>query len=339
MKIGKIKFSEGRQKLDHFRICDDSKDPKGNWKLAKGFEGVHTELRMYFPFAKMENNISIKYSGYAKLSATGKRGGPLDTYFIQSQGLGEPIYARPEGHSGVIYDGRSEDKPILLTQERLDQWKMVKKRLQMVMVPEGHDPSDFIVWHTTSEVAFAELLKKYSDLQKLTGSIDISLLPLTFFVRNKQFTNSKNQPVKFSHGNVRFEGSLSELADAIERAEQLRTRLGKGLEALESEWEHGNIFYADDDDEVVSALQPGVVQDINQETGEITYKNAETGEAAQPEEDLSRCLDALLPKDSAKEVVRLAIKHGKKAEMLKLHTAVEAMVFMSKMRSLELAAS
>jgi hypothetical protein len=333
-KIGKIKFSIGKLKIDYMRVCSDVKDPKGVWKIVRGFPEQMFDLPFYFPFRKLENNISIRYTGYTKLPMNGKRGGAQGSYFVQSMGIGHPIYARPDGHNGIIYDGRKSDK-LLLTQERLDSWSMVKRRISVIVVPQGHAPSDYLVWHTTSDGALSELLKEYSALQILTGSEDISLLPLHLKVKDKSYKNSSNQPVKYSYGSIEWLGDIFDLPEQLEKVSKLRSVLG--VETLEAEWEKHDIFFADDEE--VSDIPEGYVSEVDEDSGEVIYRNSESGEEfvpAVPTASIDEYLQGFVPKDQAKEIASLAKKLGKEKDALQVTTPAQGLMCLNRLRTLDL---
>lgn len=335
-KIGKVKFSLGSQKLDYFRVCSDAKDAKKNWKILEGFPDQLTDMPFYFPFSNMANNITVRYTGYAKLSSDGTPNGPQESYFIQSMGIGEPILARPDGHKGNVYDGR-QNKKMILTEERLAKWPMVKKRMQVLLVPKGFAPTHFLVWHTTSLIAFDQLLKEYNDLQTLTGNGDISLLPLHFVATPKQFKNADGKNVKFSFGSIRYKGSLAELVDHIEYSAILREKLN--LKQLEEEWERSNVFFVDDEEEGQGDIPKGYTIKVDDISGEVTYVHTLSGEVYVPpaeSENKHEELHAYLNADQVEQIVSLAKKHEKQGDLEKVANSASALHLLSKLRTLDL---
>lgn len=336
MRKGKIKFSHvnstGRgTKTDYFRVCQDIKEKSGDWALMPGFEPQLRELQFFFPFKKMENNVKISYSGFCQLPIDGRKNGPKGSYFVSSDGLDSPLYARPDGHSGMIYDGR--DGKFLLTQERLDNWSMVKKRLSLIMVPYGWSPTEHIAWSTTSGIAMDYIINEYMSLQTLLRD-DLCMLPLTFRAIGKQFKNRAGLNVKFSFGTIGFTGSPFELKEAATQASKLKEFFE--IDKIEAEFERDNYFYIDEDDNTEDL---SVIEQVDEQTGEVAYVDKETGKEVEPPkaaninpEDI---LQGLLSDSQIKTLIALAKKHERLKDIVAIETTAKALSMLNELVSID----
>jgi len=313
-KRGKIKFSHVKnnrgQKTEYFRLVTDTKDPQGDWKCHPSFPEQMMEMRFRFPFTKMENNIIIGYSGYTKLPVSSQRGAPTASYFVLADGIGEPMVAFPDGHNGVEWDGRKK-KDLILTEERLANMKMVKKRMTMIMIPDGWGPHEYVTWSTTSNVAMDYAISDYTSLVEMTGG-DLALFPLTFRAMGKTLKRRDGETAKFSIGTIGFGGSLTDFAASIKEAKVLKAAIN--IAKLEDTFEREGIFYksADGnefDDEPV---------DHDEVTGEVPQSTL-------PKEEIGSQLKGLLSNAQRERIINLAIRFGREEELIKVTKSASAL--------------
>ncbi len=333
MRKGKIKFSHtsaGQKigtKTDYFRVCQDAKNKAGDWENYIGFEPQLRELKFRFPFTKIGNNIKIGYSGFCQLPIDGTARGELGSYFVVSEGIGCPLIARPDGHSGILYDGRDEKKSLLLTEERLAKWKMVKKRMSVFISPEGWGPHEWIVWSTTSEVAMDMLQTEYTQLERLLGN-NLCLVPLTLRAVTKQFKNKEGKNTRFALGSIGFSGSPKELMDNTNEANNLKNFFN--IKALEEDFERSSFFFEEDEDE----SQVVAKEVINPETGEVTHLNSKDEEIAPRHGfDLAETIQGLVGDTQVRTIVQLAKKLNREAEILQCNSPAKALALLNSLVS------
>ncbi len=333
VKKGKIKFSTLNNnrgvKTDFFRVVEDAKDKKGDWQVKAGFPEQMSEMEFYFPFQKMENNIKIAYSGFCNLPSNGSKSRPA-SYFVVSEGIGQPLIATPVGHNGIIYDGRGNDA-LTLTEKRLQQWPMVKKRMTMFLTPKGWLPNEYIVWHTTSEIAIGNVLQEYMDLCDLLGD-NPCLVPLVFKAVGKSGKNAAGKAYRFFHGSISANCSPFELYDIHDAAKKLRKKLH--VENLEKNFEALSYFGQPEDDD--NQVPEGFSQVVNQETGEVSLVNQETGESrphSSQKLDYGDILASYVSKPQASRIVELAMELGREKEILDITSVANALALLNSLQS------
>lgn len=317
VKKGKIKFSTLNNnrgvKTDFFRVVEDAKDKKGDWQIKAGFPEQLTELEFYFPFEKMENNVKIAYSGFCNLPSGG-RGSQEKSYFVVSEGIGCPLVAIPQGHNGITYDGTKNE--ILLTEERLAKWRMVKKRMTVFLTPKGWLPHEYIVWHTTSEIAISSFIQEYIDLSTALKD-NLSLIPLVFKSIGKSGKNASGQQYRFFHGSISFHGDLHELLDAHNKAKELRKALN--IKLLEEDFEAGGFFNDIKNEEEAT--------EINPDTGEIIPSKSS------PAKSSIDLLEAYVNKPQANKLIELAVELGAEEDLLSINSTANALSLLNKLQS------
>jgi hypothetical protein len=327
-KRGKIKFSHVKNqrgiKTDYFRVCGDQKDPQGDWMVLPGFPEQMYGMNFHFPFKKLSNNVIIGYSGYVKLPTSANRGAPLASYFIMADGIDAPMVAFPDGHNGREWDGRVH-KDYTLTQERLNKWAMVKKRMTVLLVPEGFGPHEYVTWSTTSSVAMDYILADYMALSGMIGD-DLALFPLKFRALAKTIKNRDGQTAKFSIGTIGFGGTPKAFAEAIQETKGLKEIIN--LDEFEKTFESEGVFYYGDEG---SEYEEPVEYDEN--TGEVIPTSANNSEA------LGITLKGLVSNTQKDKIIALAKKHDRVAELAEILTTGDALRFMNQLMTAEAKAS
>lgn len=331
--IGKIKFAKVKNnrgaKTDFFRVVYDVKDPSGDWKEMRGCEEL-TEMNFYFPFEKMENNIKIVYSGYTQLPKSSRRNASLGSYFVVSEGIGSPLIATPDGHDGRYYDGR--DSSIELTEERFAQWTMVKKRMTVFLTPADCAPNEYVVWHTTSEIAMDSLIEEYSKLVELFKT-NLSLVPLTFKAIGKQGKTITGVSYRFFYGTIGSNLGLSGLRDGVEKAKELRDFFD--VKTLENNFEKNGFFYDDENNVSTSNIPEGYEERVNTDSGEVTTVNQETDEILETSDkvDYGSVLAPFCAKNQAIRILSLAVEQDKEEEILKITSTAQALSLLNSLQN------
>lgn len=321
-KRGKIKFSHKKgnrgQKTQYFRVVADSLDPQGDWKNHPSFPDPMYEMKCYFPFSKMDNNILIGYSGFTQLPSGPERGAPLKSYFVVADGIGEPLLALPDGHNGYEWDGR-KDPNLILTEERLAKMQMVKKRMTMILCPDGWAPHEYVTWSTTSQMAIDFAIADYVSMSELAGG-DLSLIPFTFRAVDKTLKRRDGQIAKFTIGTIGGHGDIFTMAETMERVKKLRKTFStKGLEeAFELE---GFFYKSEEGDEIEEPVEPAV---INEETGEV-LKPA----TVSPKEIARLALQPHLSKAQVEKVLKIAGTLNRFEECANVRSQSDAMRLMN----------
>lgn len=328
MKKGKIKFSTLSNnrgvKIDNFRIVEDAKDKKGDWQLKAEFPEAVSELEFYFPFTKMENNIKVVYSGYCNLPVAGK-GSRTDSYFVVSDGIGCPLVATPQGHNGRVYGMGGQE--LILTEERLAKWQMVKKRMTVFLTPKNWAPHEYVVWHTTSEIAIDNFIQEYLDLSDLVKT-DLALIPLCFRAVGKSGKSKSGKSYRFFHGSVGIKHGLMQLKEDAQNATELKKFFD--IQRLEKQFE-ANRFFHEIEEEIVAP--ENIEEKIDQVTGQVTMVNKATGKEVAEQVNYGDLLIGFVNETQAKRIVTLAIEQNQEAEIVKIQSTASALALLNKLQS------
>lgn len=325
-KRGKIKFSHKKgnrgTKTQYFRVCAESLDPQGDWKNHPGFPEPLYEMKFHFPFKKMENNLIIGYSGYTKLPVSAQPGAPLGSYFVLADGIGEPLVAFPDGHNGQEWDGRTDER-FVLTEERLAKMQMVKKRLTMILSPEGWGPHEYVTWSTTSEVAIDYAISDYIALVEMIGD-DLALFPLTFRAMDKTLKRRDGQTAKFTIGTIGFSGSMTEFAAAVEETKALKEIID--LDKFEVSFESEGIFYKSEEGDEAEE-EPA---EYDEQTGELIKP---AGPSAKETEGIT--LDGLVSNVQKEKILRLAKRFKRMEEVGNVKSSADALRLLNQLTTQE----
>ncbi len=321
MKKGKIKFSTLKNnrgvKIDGFRIAEDLKDKAGDWQLKTEFPKMMNELDFYFPFNKMENNISISYSGYCNLPKNGANSAE-GSYFVVSDGIGCPLVAMPNGHNGKCYGAKGETN-LILTEERLKKWSMVKKRMAVHLTPINWAPHEYLVWHTTSTIAIDSFIQEYMNISDMIQN-DLSLIPLSFKAVGKSGKSKTGVSYRFFHGSISTSKGLLQLKKDVEDAIQLRKFFD--INEIEKQFEQRSYFYEDDAS--------------SSNNGEEVAHDEKTGEIIQDASKAINYKDLLLPfvnEAQAKRIITLATEADCTDKIVKLTSTTHALSLLNKLQS------
>lgn len=318
MKKGKIKFSmlvnNRGQKLDYFRVVSDVKDAKGNWCDNPMFPPEINEMDFYFPFSKFENNIRIGYSGYCKLPCSGPRS-QEKSYFVVSDGIGCPLIAKPDGHDGKMYSGND----LLLTEERLKKWIMVKKRMTVFLTPAHWSPNEYLTWNTASQIAIDSFTQEYIELSGLLGG-DLSLIPLCFRSVGKSGKSASGVNYRFFHGTIGAKNGIPGLVK--EKKIAIESRQVLDISKIEEAFEKKDFFYDLVEPELESVVG---VEETNSGTGEVTIVDRKV--------DIGEFLEPYMKKAQAAKLVSLAIELGKESEIMKIKCISDALSLLVKLQN------
>lgn len=330
--IGHIKFAHVKgntnTKTEYMRVCHKFRDNAGDWKSIPTFPPTMQEFEFYFPFTKLENNIKVRYSGYADLPVSKEKGAPSERYLIVADGIGEPIMAIPSGHNGIIWDGTKDGNgAMVLDEARLEKWSKgrggLKKRTTVYMVPKGYAPHEVVTWTTSSEAATNYLLEAYSSLEQLTKH-DLAFLPLTLRSVGKQFVNTKGDQVKFHFGAIGYSGSLVQLRADLEEVDAIKGLFDTG--AIEKRFEEKDFFFTPDE---------GAEIFDDDEPHDVPAHDSLTGEVLENVGDPSIILEGLVSQEQKQLILQLAEKHGRLQMLSTVQNAAQALVVMNKLQLLE----
>ena len=333
MKKGKIKFSELKNnrgvKTDHFRVCDNVKDTKGDWKVKAGFLEEQHSMEFYFPFKKMENNLKITYSGYCQLPV-GKKGSNNDNYFVTSKGINCPLVAIPQGHNGRVYDGCNNE--LLLTEERLSKWPMVKKRMSVYLTPANWAPHEYVVWSTTSEIAIATFSQEYNELSTSIGD-NLSLIPLVFRAVGSSGKSKSGVSYRFFYGSISIANGPLEFINQLDDIKKCRKILN--IDAIEKTFEEASLLYEHSDSDDEHIVPDGFIEHVDDTSGEVTLVDKVSGEEMPMQEDqnFGEILASFVNKTQAVKIMSLATELNRTQEITAINSTAAAFSLLNSLQN------